>query len=111
MKLGDGTQAAIIGAISGFIVASIGYAVTFGELKGDVKALTERVKSKETRSLMNPNEVKKGTLCLELMKSLTESYTSSLSSQADNITAQLEKFGCYDVSAATAPIDEEATKK
>ena len=104
MKIGDGTQAALIGAFSGFLAASLGYAVTFGELKSDVKSMGERLRAVEMRFHFNPNEVKKGNLCLKLTESLTDAYRNSLSTRIDDITEQLQKFNCYDgVDAMVAP--------
>ena len=81
----------IIGIIIAVLVAAVPVAINYGMIGADVARLKEDV-----ASLKKP-ESKRPDLCKMLMEPLRDGLQSGDDAQVERVSAQLERFDCYNI--------------
>ena len=113
--------AALIGAVVSAVASLLFYAISFGEMRSDVKSLRDEVsllkielgKRARPERMENGGPVTKTDVCLRLVEALQEASVDEQGQyQVDALSRQIEKAGCNSLpNPSSTPVTPEVSNE
>lgn len=104
-------RAHIVGGVVGMIAAGVLqlvlYSVTFGRTVEKVDGMDERLKALEEKGTP---KVRIGDLCFKLLDAQIMAFRAGDEDDREQVSAEMERLGCYDAVEAATVSNEEARK-